>query len=133
MSFGLKQIALAGLATLVIGTSAQATDVNVTIHAGGYGAPQRIADYSGEFLEHRQHRYRDERYERRGPARSFERDVPEWRHGRPYGHGYHEIPVGRRPVFAEPHRGYRPPCRIIITERVNRWGDKVRVQREVCR
>ncbi|MFD0462233.1 hypothetical protein ACFQY9_10445 [Microvirga aerilata] len=49
MSFGLKQIALAGLATLVIGTSAQATDVNVTIHAGGYGAPQRIADYSGEF------------------------------------------------------------------------------------
>jgi hypothetical protein len=64
--------------------------------------------------------------------------VPDWRDGGPHRGGYHGIPVverrhWQRPVFAGPHRDYRDTCRIIIKDRVNRWGELVRVRREICR
>jgi hypothetical protein len=36
-------------------------------------------------------------------------------------------------VFAERGWGHDDSCKIIINERVNRWGERVQVRREVCR
>ncbi len=133
MSFGLKPIALACFAALTFCTAAHATEVNVTIRADGFGAPQRIADYGGEFLEERRHRRNERWHERRDPDRFYGRPVPEWREGRPYRDTYRGIPVEERYVLARPHRSFRAPCKIVITERVNRWGEQIQVRKEICR
>jgi hypothetical protein len=38
-----------------------------------------------------------------------------------------------RPVFAGPRWGSHDDCRIIVKERVNRWGEEVQVRRKICR
>ncbi len=133
MGFGLKPIAFACLAALAFGTAAYATEVDVTIRADSYGMPQRIADYSGEFLGERQHSRREHWHERRGSDRFHERPAPEWREGRPHWHTYRGMPMRDRHVLAGPYRSFRAPCRIVVTERVNRWGEEIQVRREVCR
>lgn len=133
MSFGLKPIAFACLAALAFGTAAHATEVDVTIRAGGYGVPQRIADYGGEIFEQRRHSRNEHWQERRDPGRLYGRPVPEWREGRPYRDTYRGVPVEERYVLARPHRSFRAPCKIVVTERVNRWGEQVQVRREICR
>ena len=133
MSFGLKPITLACLAALALGTAAHATEVKVTIRGDGYGVPQRIADYNGEYLEQRRHRRSEHWHERRDPDRFYGRPVPEWHDGRSHRGTYHGFPVVERHVLARPHRSIRAPCKIIITERVNRWGEQIQVRKEVCR
>jgi hypothetical protein len=38
-----------------------------------------------------------------------------------------------RPVFAGPRWHHQRGCKIIINERVNRWGERVQVRKEICR
>ena len=46
-----------------------------------------------------------------------------------------EIHVGPGGVYVAPHRHYYDyygDCRVVITHRVNRWGEDVTVRRRIC-
>ncbi len=138
MSFGLKAIVLGAVAALTLGSAAQASEVNVTIRTDSYGVPQRIADYSGDLFERRQQTRSEHWSEHRDPDRYYGRPVPDWKERRSQWGRYHGVPVAevpywQRPVFAGPGQGYGDRCRIIIKERVNRWGEMVQVRTKVCR
>jgi hypothetical protein len=128
MGFGWKKVVLAAVATLTLGSVAQASELSL----------QRIADYSGERFERQDYSRTEHWSERRNPDRYYGRPVPEWREQRSQQGGYYGAPVAgqphwQRPVFAERGWGHRSSCKIIINERVNRWGERVQVRREVCR
>jgi hypothetical protein len=128
MSFGWKKVMLAAVATLTLGSAAQASGLSL----------QRIADYSGERIERQDYSGTEHWSERRTPDRYQGRPVPEWRERRSHQGGYYGAPVAerphwQRPVFAGPGWGHRDSCKIIINERENRWGERVQVRREVCR
>jgi hypothetical protein len=128
MSFGWKRVVLAAVATLTLGSVAQATELSL----------QRIADYSGERFDRQDYSGTEHWSERRDPDRYYGRPVPEWQERRSHWGGYYGAPVAerphwRRPVFAERGWGQRDSCKIIINERVNRWGERVQVRKEVCR
>jgi hypothetical protein len=138
MSFGLKAVVLGAVAALTLGGAAQASEISVTIRTNNHGAPQRIADRSGELLERHQHTRSEHWSEHRDPDHYYGRPVPEWKERRSYWNGYSGVPVveqphWQRPVFAGPGWGHRDSCRIIIKERVNRWGEQVQVRTKVCR
>jgi hypothetical protein len=127
MSFGWKRVVLAAVATLALGGVAQASELSL----------QRIADY-GEQFAGQGYGQREHWSERRDPDRYYGLPVPEWRErrfhqGRYYGVPVAERPHWQRPVFAGPDWGRRDRCRIIVNERVNRWGEAVQVRRTVCR
>ncbi len=127
MSFGWKRVLLAAVATLTLGGVAQASELSL----------QRIADYREQFAG--QDYGQSERWsERHDPDRYYGRPIPEWRERRSHWGGYYSAPVAerpywQRPVFAVRGWGHRESCRIIINERVNRWGEAVQVRRTVCR
>ena len=128
MSFGWKRVVLAAVAALTLGSVAQASELSL----------QRIADYSGERFERQDYSRAEHWSERRGPDRYYGRPVPEWRERRSHWGRYYGAPVAERPhwqppVFAGRGWGQRENCRIIINERVNRWGERVQVRREICR
>jgi hypothetical protein len=128
MSFGWKRVVLAAVATLTLGSVAQATELSL----------QRIADYSGERFDRQDYSGTERWSERRDPDRYYGRPVPEWQERRSRWGGYYGAPVAerphwRRPVFAERGWDQRDSCKIIINARVNRWGERVQVRREVCR
>ncbi len=138
MSIGLRKIILASAGALALTSAVQASEINITIRTDAYSQPQRIADYDGDMFVRREYRRSDRWYEDRDPDRYYGRPVPEWRSDRPHRGGYRGIPVVERhewhgPIFAGPRWGYRDSCRIIIKERVNRWGEMVQVRRKVCR
>lgn len=137
MSFGLRRIALAALATLALGSAAQAAEVNITIRTDDHGTHRRVSDYGEERFAGSPYRRTEHWYEHREPGRYYGRPVPDWREGRPYRGGYASVPVverhhWQRPVFAGPRWAYQDTCKIIIKERVNRWGELVQVRRKVC-
>jgi hypothetical protein len=128
MSFGWKKVVLAAAATLTLGSVAQASEESL----------RRIADYSGAPFERQDYSRAEHWSERRDPDRYYGRPVPEWRErqshpGRHYGVPIAERPHWRQPVFAGRGWGHRESCKVIINERVNRWGEVVQVRREVCR
>jgi hypothetical protein len=128
MSFGWKRVVLAAVATLTLGGVAQASELSL----------QRIADYSSERFEGQGYSRAEHWSERRAPDRYYGQPVPEWRGRRSHWGGYYSVPVAerpywQRPVFAKPDWGHRDRCKIIINERVNRWGEAVQVRRAVCR
>ena len=128
MSFGWKRVVLAMVATLTLGSVAQASELSL----------KRIADYSGERFERQDYSDSEHWSERREPDRYYGRPVPEWRERRSHWGGYYGAPVAerpdwQRPVFAGRGWGHRDRCKIIINERVNRWGERVQVRKEVCR
>ncbi|MBL0407393.1 hypothetical protein JKG68_26090 [Microvirga aerilata] len=138
MSYGWRKVAFAVATALTLCSAAQASEISVTVRTSDYGVPHRVADYGEEQLERRQGRRSDYRYEHRDPHRSYEGSEPAWREGRPHHGGYRSIPVverhhWQRPIFAGPHRGYRETCKVIIKDRVNRWGEVVQFRREICR
>lgn len=135
MSFRWNKVVLGTLAALALGSAAQASEVTVTVRTNDSDWPQRIADYGGERFGRG---YGENRYEHRDPDRYYGRPVPEWRERRHHHSAHRSIPVverheWHRPVFAEPRWGYRENCKIIIKERINRWGEEVQVRRKVCR
>ena len=128
MSFGWKRVVLAAVATLTLGGVAQASESSL----------QRIADYSGEQFEGQDYSSANIGLSSRDPDRYYGRPVPEWRERRSHWGGYYGVPVAerphwQRPVFAGRDWGHRDRCKIIINERVNRWGEVVQVRRTVCR
>jgi hypothetical protein len=128
MSFGWKRVVLAAVATLTLGSVSQASEVSL----------QRIADYSGERFDRQDYARSEYWSERRDPDRYYGRPVPDWQERRSYRGGYYGAPVAerpywQRPMFAGPGWGNRDSCRVIINERVNRWGERVEVRRQVCR
>jgi hypothetical protein len=128
MSFGWKKVVLAAVATLTLGGVAQASETSL----------QRIADYRGERFERQDYSRTEHWSEHRDLNRYYERPVPEWQERRSRWGRYYGVPVVERPhwqwpVFAERRWGHRDSCKIIINERVNRWGERVQVRREVCR
>lgn len=138
MSFGLKAVVLGAVAALTLGGAAQASEVSVMIRTNNHGALQRIADYSGELYERRQHTRSEHWSEHRDPDRYYGRPVPEWKERRSHWNGYDGVPVverphWQRPVFVGQDWAHRDSCRIIIKERVNRWGEQVQVRTKVCR
>ncbi len=135
MSFGWSKFVLGALAALALGGAAQASEVTVTVRTHDADRPQRIADYDDEFSRHE---YGERRYEHRETDRYYGRPVPEWRERRHHHGGYRGIPVverheWHRPVFAGPRWHHQGGCKIIINERVNRWGERVQVRKEICR
>ena len=135
MSFGWSKFVLGALAALALGGAAQASNVTVTIRTNDADRPQRITEYGGGFVGHR---YDEHRYDHRDPDRYYGRPVPEWRERRHHHGGYRGIPVverheWHRPVFAGPRWHHQRGCKIIINERVNRWGERVQVRKEICR
>jgi hypothetical protein len=138
MSFGLRRIALAAVAAFALGGAAQAAEVSITIHTDGHGTHRRVADYGEKPFAGSPYRRTEHWYEHREPGRYYGRPVPDWREGRPYRDGYTSAPVverhhWQRPVFAGPRWTYQDTCKIIIKERVNRWGELVQVRSKVCR
>jgi hypothetical protein len=128
MSFGWRKVVLAAVATLTLGGVVQASELGL----------QRIADYSGERFERQDYSRTEHWSERHDPDRYYGRPVPEWQERRSHWGGDYRAPVAerphwQRPVFAGRDRGHRDRCKIIINERVNRWGEWVQVRREVCR
>jgi hypothetical protein len=128
MSFGWKRVVLTAVATVTLGSVTQASELSL----------QRIADYSGERVERQDYSRSEHWSEHRDPNRYYGQPVPEWRERRFQQGGYYGAPVAerphwQRPVFAERDWGHRNSCKIIINERVNRWGETVQVRREVCR
>ncbi|WP_152568909.1 hypothetical protein [Microvirga sp. BSC39] len=137
MSIGWKKVVLGTLAALALGGAAQASEVSITIRTNDR-LPHRVADYDGDLFERRQYSRTEHGYEHRDPDRYYGRPVPEWRE-RKHRHGeYRSIPVVDRhewhqPVYARPHWRHQGGCKIIINERVNRWGERVQVRKEICR
>ena len=128
MGFGWRRVVLAAVAALTLGSVAQASELSL----------QRVADYSGGRFERQDYSRSEHWSERRNPDRYYGQPVPEWRERWSYGGGYYGAPVAERPhwqqpVFAGRGWGQRESCKIIINERVNRWGEVVQVRREVCR
>ena len=128
MSFGWKRVVLAAVATLTLGGVAQASELSL----------QPIADYSGERFERQDYSRAEHWSAPRDADRYYGRPVPEWRErrsrwGRYYGGPVAERPHWQRPVFAERSWSHRDRCEIIINERVNRWGERVQVRKEICR
>lgn len=128
MSFGWKRVVLATVATLMLGSVAEASELSL----------KRIADYSGERFEAQEYSRSDHWSERRNPDHYYGRPVPEWRERRSHWGGYYGVPVAERPHWQRPvlaGRGWgrRDDCKIIINERVNRWGERVQVRKEICR
>jgi hypothetical protein len=137
MSFGLNRVILAVVGAIAVTSAAQASEVSITIRTRDNGVPQRIADYNEGPVEYRRYGRHEHRYEVRDPDRFYGRPVPEWREERAYRGGHRHIPVvvrphWQRPMYAGPHRGLRDSCKIILKERVNRWGELVQVRQEVC-
>src|SRR5215216_4026943 len=87
MSFGWKKVMLAAVATLTLGTVAQASGLSL----------QRIADYSGERIERQDYSGTEHWSERRTPDRYQGRPVPEWRERWSHQGGYYGAPVAERP------------------------------------
>ena len=116
MGSGWKRVVLAAVATLTLGSGTQASGLSL----------QRIADYSGERFERQDYSRTEHWSERRNPDHYYGRPVPEWRERRSHWGGYYGAPIADRPHW-------QGPCKIIINERVNRWGERVQVRREVCR
>ncbi len=138
MSLGLKQAALAAVAALTFGSAAQASEVNITIRTDTYGTHRRVADQDYQPFKRNQYTRSEGWYEHRDPNRYYGRPVPEWQERRFRHGGYYGVPVAQRPhwqqpVFAGPSWGYPDTCKIIIKERVNRWGETVQVRTKVCR
>ncbi len=128
MSFGLKAVVLAAVATLTLGSVTQASELSL----------QRIADHSGERFERQDYSRAEHWSERHDSDRYYGRPVPEWRGRRSHWGGYYSVPVAehphwQRPVFAGRGWGHGESCKIIINERVNRWGEQVQVRTKVCR
>jgi hypothetical protein len=128
MSIGWKRVVLAAVATLTLGRVTQASELSL----------QRIADYGGERFERQDYTRSEHWSERRDPDRYYGRPVPEWRERRSHWGGYYGSPVAERPhwhrpVFAQRRWGHNDSCKIIINERVNRWGERVKVRKEICR
>lgn len=127
MSFSWKRVVLATVTTLTLGGVAQASEASL----------RRIADYGNEQFDGRDFRLSESWSERRDPDRFDRRPSPDWQKQRHRWSGDYDDPRRGwshwRPVFAGPGWGYRDRCRIIINERVNRWGERVQVRREVCR
>lgn len=128
MSFGWNKAVLAAVATLTLGGVVQASESSL----------QRIADYHGERFERQDYSRTEYWSEHRGPDRYYGRPVPEWRERRSHWGGYYGVPVAerprwQRPIFPGQGWGRRASCKIIINERVNRWGERIQVRREVCR
>lgn len=110
MKFGLKAAVFGAVAALGCAGAAQASEVSVAVDTTNDGLHRDIADYARGSFERHGYRRGEDGYEHRGPDR-----------------------YDGRPVFAGPGWGYRRPCRLIIKERVNRWGEEVQVRRKVCR
>jgi hypothetical protein len=128
MSFVWKRVVLAAVVTLTLGGVAQASELSL----------QRIADYSSERFERQDYSRTEHWSERRDPDRFYGQPVPEWRERRSHWSGNYGAPVAerphwQRPVFAGRGWGQRESCKIIINERVSRWGEMAQVRREVCR
>src|SRR3712207_5350680 len=96
MSFGLKRIALAAVATLALGSAAQAAEVNITIRTDDQGTHRRVADYGEKRFAGSPYRRTEHWYEHREPRRYYGRPVPDWPAGRPYRSGYTSVPVVER-------------------------------------
>ncbi|PVE24163.1 hypothetical protein DC522_11785 [Microvirga sp. KLBC 81] len=133
MSFGVKRVVLGVVAALTVGGATQASELSFTVPTNGYDLHQNIADYGNGSFERNDYSHREHWSEHRDPGRYYGRPVPEWKERRPHWGAYYGVPVAERPVFAGPRWGYHEDCRIIIKERVNRWGETVQVRREVCR
>ncbi len=137
MSFGLNRVILAVLGVIAVTGATRASEVSITIRTSDNGVSQRIADYNDGSVEYRRYGRHEHRFEYRDPDRFYGRPVPEWREERVYRGGHRHIPVverphWQRPVFAGPHRVHRDSCKIIVKDRVNRWGELVRVRQEIC-
>jgi hypothetical protein len=122
-----KRGVVAAVATLALGSVARSSEPSL----------QHIADYREQFAG-QDHGQREHWSEHRASDRYYWRPVPEWRERRSHWGGYYSAPVAerpswQRPVFAGRGWGHRESCRIIINDRVNRWGERVQVRREVCR
>ncbi|GEO18673.1 hypothetical protein MAE02_63690 [Microvirga aerophila] len=122
MSFGWKRAVLTGVVALVLGSAAQAADLEVIPGSTWYNQQEQISEYGNAYLapaEPRQH----------------------WREGRFYNHREHDRFYGRhvaenrpwaRPDFARPAWSHGQECRLIIKERVSPWGERVVRRIRVC-
>jgi len=137
MSFDWKKVVLGTSAAFAIASAAQASEFSISIRTNDR-LHQRIADYNANLFERRQYSRTEHRYEHRDPDRYYGRPVPEWRERKHHRGEYRNIPVvdryeWHRPVFAGSRWRHQGGCKIIISERVNRWGETVQVRKEVCR
>jgi hypothetical protein len=112
MGFGWRMAAAAAATALMLGSAAQAADLDVVPESDQYGYQEPSGEY-GSIEE--------------APVEPRRR-WREWRfHDRPVAEGR----VWSRPALARPAWSYGGECRVIIKERVNPWGE--RVVREIRR
>ena len=113
MSFGWTKVILAGATALMLGGAAHAADFDEAPYSDGYGYREQASDYGRVYdapAEPRHH----------------------WHERRFYGRPVAEYRPWARPVFARPAWSRGGECRVIIKERVNRWGERVVRKIEIC-
>lgn len=135
MRQGLKSVAFAGLLAVGFGSAAQAGEFSITISGGQVGSYRSVADYDDDGFSGGRTHVRRERHWDRDPDRFYGRPVPEWRERpsrweRPYG-----VPVAERRGWHGGHGrpSWHEPCRIVIKDRINRWGEHVQIRKQICR
>ena len=112
--------ALCAAAVFALASAAQTADLDNPIGSDNYGVHEEPSGDDQEAPYAQRREWRSERY--------YDRSRPSQYYGRPVP----EHPHWSRPVFARPGWGYRDECRVIVKERVNRWGERVIGQIQVC-
>ncbi len=121
MGFGWRMAAAAAATALMLGSAAQAADLDVGPESDQYGYQEPSGEYGYQEPSREYGRIEEAPVE---PRRRWR----EWRfHDRPVAEGR----VWSRPALARPAWSYGGECRVIIKERVNPWGE--RVVREIRR
>jgi len=60
----------------------------------------------------------------------------QWGYGPPHYRPYYGRPYGPPgPYYGRRYYGppYGPRCRVVVTRRINRWGEPILVRRRICR
>jgi hypothetical protein len=113
-------VALCSVATLALASAAQAADLDDPISPDNYRVHEGTFDYGQEAPFTQRREWRSERYYGGNSL------------GYCYGWPGPEHPHWNRPVFARRGWSYGNECRVIVKERVNRWGERVIRQMRVC-
>ena len=129
-----KTALAAGIALAAVTGGAQAADIGYYRGVDGDGYATSRADRDDDRFDDREdlgirvveRRERlEERFERHHPGDRYDnRPIrrPDW-----------DRPSWHRPVYGGPRWSRYDDCRVVITRRVNRWGEMVVSRKHVCR
>lgn len=131
MRSGVKTAALF-LLSLVVSGAAQASELTVTER----DISHRIADYDlDEVDESPDDRDDEPSYEHRRSDTYEGRSAPRLGEKRSFRSESRRVPLAEPQAWERrviTQRRWGADCRVIIKERVNRWGDLVEIRRKVC-